>query len=141
MNPGMYNMYLNMIPLARQRDLVWRNHSGGWFGETCMIDGLFQESTYGFLCGSTSSTVPFYNVIKWIRYHWVAGLELLNIILDDYAWYGNDDIVTKYLLPFCDLILNHFVGEFFCWRIPLFGKKFLWENEKYNFQLLHKNLK
>ena len=29
----------------------------------------------------------------------------INIILDDYAWYRNDKIVTKYLLPFGDLIL------------------------------------
>eukprot|EP01084_Bolivina_argentea_P288101 494450_1 len=107
MNVAFYNHYINQIPLLKERNLIWLNHSGGFFGETAMITGLFQEGTFGYACGKNPS--PLLNVIRWLRYHWVGGLELVNMLLDDYIFYQNGTIINHYTIPIINAVFTHYL--------------------------------
>ena len=115
-NEAMYQHYYKQLPLILGRNKLWFNHSGGFFAETAMFNGVHQEGTYGYLCNnkntSTNYSHPNDFVITWIRYYWNSGLELIQFLLDDYKWNLNDTIVTYYLLPISDALLNHYDQHF-----------------------------
>ncbi len=115
-NEPMYEQYYKQLPLILGRNKLWFNHGGGFFAETAMFNGLHEEGTYGFLCNnanlSTNYSHPNDFVIRWIRYYWNSGLELIHLLLDDYKWNLNDTIVNTYLLPISDALLTHYDKHF-----------------------------
>eukprot|EP01084_Bolivina_argentea_P288099 494441_1 len=106
-NIALYNMYLLQLPLIKARNMRYFNHSGGFYSETSSFTGLYQENKYDFACGNNSQN-PIANVIRFQRYHIICGLELINLILDEFDWYENNTIIKKYAIPIANVILNHY---------------------------------
>ena len=73
--------------------------------------GLYQEGQYGYNCHNGTKFNP-YTMNGFIRFHWVGGLELMNLMLDQYDWYAQDDIITIYLLPIADVLLTHYIEHY-----------------------------
>eukprot|EP01084_Bolivina_argentea_P274708 468279_1 len=94
LNENFYNMYYNQLNLIQKRNNVYFNISGGFLAETAQFNGLYSEAEYGWHCGKTFEAVNTY-----IKYHWVGGLELVNMLLDDYIFYQNGTIINHYTIP------------------------------------------
>ena len=104
LNENFYNMYFNQLSLIKKRNNVYFNISGGYFSETAQFNGLYSEAEYGWKCGKTFEDA----INTYIKYHWVGGLELINMLLNDYMFTQNDTIINYYTIPIANTIFNHY---------------------------------
>jgi alpha-L-fucosidase 2 len=99
-----FEMYMNALPLAKDRTRTYFHHAGASFIETIDFWGLPNLNDFGWdnLTDQVQS--------RWMRYHTQGGLEVLAQMLDAYditqdAKFARDDVI-----PFGDAIVTYY-GE------------------------------
>ena len=108
LNQNFYSMYHKQLNLIQKRNNAYFNISGGYFSETAQFNGLYSEAEYGWKCGHNFSDA----INTYIKYHWVGGTELVNMLLNDYMYYQNDTIINYYTIPIANVVITHYM-EFY----------------------------
>ena len=99
-----FEMYMNALPLAKDRTRTYFHHAGASFIETIDFWGLPNLNDFGW--DNPTNQVQS----RWMRYHTQGGLEVLAQMLDAYditqdATFARDDVI-----PFGDAIVTYY-GE------------------------------
>jgi hypothetical protein len=88
-----FNMYVQALPLAKDRTQAWFHHAGGAFIETIYFWGLPNVNDFGW-----NNPGPELES-EWMRYHIQGGLEVLAQMLDRYDYTQDADFARNSLLP------------------------------------------
>ena len=115
-NIAFYNHLLNQLEIGKLRTKLYYNHSGAYLCETAQHSGLYQQAGFGAYCVDYNTSTPYtfdpFKMNSFIRFHWVGGLELINLMIDDYLCFRNKDIITNYIKPISDALLHHYYYHF-----------------------------
>jgi len=94
--PPLFRMYLDALPLAKERTRLYFGHGGAFFPETMYFWGSYANSNYGWdRAGKPISQVDN----TFIRWYYSGALELSAIMLDYYAFTQDRDFAQRTLLP------------------------------------------
>ncbi len=96
-----FEMYLNALPLAKDRTQVYFHHDGASLPETMLFWGLPNLNDFGW----NNSTVELQSA--WQRYHIQGTLEVIAQMLDAYDYTEDSRYATK-LVPFADAIITYY---------------------------------
>jgi len=99
-----FDMYLNSLPLAKDRTKLYFHHDGAAFIETEYFFGLTNINDFGW--DNPSDEVQS----RYMRYHTQGALEVIAQMLDEYDVTQDGDFARKYLVPFADAIVTYY-GE------------------------------
>jgi hypothetical protein len=99
----MFDMYLQSLPLAGCRTLVWFGHRGAFLPETMYFWGLHTNGDYGtnrqgLRVGDMTN--------RYIRREYTSSPELLAMMLDYYAFTRDETFLVEKLLPAADDLLT-----------------------------------
>jgi alpha-L-fucosidase 2 len=97
-----FNMYVQALPLAKDRTQLYYHHDGGAFIETIYFWGLPNVSDFGW-----NNKGPELQS-EWMRYHVQGGLEVLAQMLDRYDYTQDADFARNSLLPLADTVLTYY---------------------------------
>ena len=97
-----FNLYLNALPLARQRTQAYFHHPGAAFIETIDFWGLPNLNDFGR--DNPTTQVDSH----WMRYHVQGGLEVLAQMLDAYNIRQDEDFARTQVVPFADPIVTYY---------------------------------
>ena len=99
----LFDMYEATIPLAEHRTKVWFGHGGAFFPETMYFWGMFTNTNYGW----NRANLPVGEVTnRFIRREYTSSLELIAMMLDYYAYTGDEAFLNNRLLPLADSLLT-----------------------------------
>jgi alpha-L-fucosidase 2 len=95
-------MYLQALPMARERTWLYYHHEGAAFIETMYFWGLPNLNDFGWDNPS--------NELKssWVRYHIQGGLEVVMQMLDSYDFTQDVGFARHSLVPFADAIITYY---------------------------------
>jgi alpha-L-fucosidase 2 len=97
-----FDMYLNALPLAKDRTRIYFHHAGASFIETLDFWGLPNLNDFGW-------DNPTHQVAsRWMRYHIQGGLEVLAQMLDVYDVTQNETFAREAVVPFGDAIVSYY---------------------------------
>ena len=99
-----FDMYLNALPLAKDRTRAYFHHAGAAFIETIDFWGLPNLNDFGW--DNPSDEVQS----RWMRYHIQGGLEVLAQMLDAYDITQDANFARGDVVPFGDAIVTYY-GE------------------------------
>ncbi|HKV48875.1 MAG TPA: DUF5703 domain-containing protein [Candidatus Acidoferrales bacterium] len=99
-----FDMYLNALPLAKDRTKLYFHHDGAAFIETEYFFGLPNINDFGW----DNSTGEVQS--RYMRYHTQGALELIAQMLDEYDVTQDASFARNYLVPFADAIVTYY-GE------------------------------
>ncbi|HUU69767.1 MAG TPA: DUF5703 domain-containing protein, partial [Planctomycetota bacterium] len=89
-------MYLDALPLARERTRIYYGHDGAYFPETMYFWGCYANSNYGW----NREGKPLSHIAGGaIARHFNGNLELLALMLDYYAHTQDAEFARTKLLP------------------------------------------
>ena len=97
-----FNMYVQALPLARDRTRLYFHHDGGAFIETINFWGLPNVNDFGWNNSGIQLQSP------WMRYHIQGGLEVLAQMLDDYDYAQSESFLRDSVLPMADTIVTYY---------------------------------
>jgi hypothetical protein len=97
-----FNMYVQALPLARDRTRLYFHHDGGAFIETIYFWGLPNVNDFGW-----DNPGPELQS-EWMRYHVQGGLEVLAQMLDRYDYTQDADFAKNTLLPMADATITYY---------------------------------
>src|SRR5665213_1173082 len=97
-----FNMYVQALPLAKDRTQLYFHHGGGAFIETIYFWGLPNVNDFGW-----NNQGPELQS-EWMRYHIQGGLEVLAQMLDRYDYTGNVCFARDSLLPMADAVITFY---------------------------------
>jgi len=97
-----FNMYVQALPLAKDRTREYFHHDGGTFIETIYFWGLPNVNDFGW----DNPGVELQS--EWMRYHVQGGLEVLAQMLDCYDHTQDAGFATNSLLPMADAIITYY---------------------------------
>ncbi len=97
-----FNMYVQSLPLARDRTRAYFHHDGGAFIETIYFWGLPNVNDFGW-----NNPGPELQS-EWMRYHVQGGLEVLAQMLDRYDYTQDADFARASLLPLADATITYY---------------------------------
>jgi len=100
----LFRMYKNMLPLEDYRTRVWHNHGGSFIGETVYFWGMYTNANYGWNRSDDMAIGELKN--QYIRREYTASVELMAMMLDYYAYTGDETFLQQTLLPICDSLLE-----------------------------------
>ncbi|MBC7287988.1 MAG: hypothetical protein H5T86_08080 [Armatimonadetes bacterium] len=106
----LFRMYMDALPLARERTRVYFGHRGALFPETMYFWGAYANDNYGW---DRKGKPPSYVENTYIRYYYCGMLELLAMMLDYYAYTTDAHFLSAVLVPFASEIL-----AFYCEHYP-----------------------
>ena len=99
----LFRTYLDTLPLAEHRTKTWYGHGGAFFPETMHFWGLHNDGDYG------GKHEPIGVVgSRWIGREYTSSPELMAMLLDYYAYTGDDRFLRDTMLPACDSLLEFF---------------------------------
>ncbi len=105
----MFNMYLDTLELAKERNRLTLNCQGAFMPETMTFYGLWRDGDYG----ASHETKNVGDADSpWIRWIWSSGLELSMMMLDYYDHTQDETFVRAQLLPWADAMLQYFDTRF-----------------------------
>lgn len=96
------NMYVQALPLAKDRTQAYFHHDGGAFIETIYFWGLPNINDFGW-----NNKGPELQS-EWMRYHIQGGLEVLAQMLDRYDYTQEAGFARDSLLPMADAVLTYY---------------------------------
>jgi hypothetical protein len=97
-----FNMYLNALPLAKDRTQLYYHHDGAALPETMYFWGLPNLNDFGWNNPSNESKSD------WQRYHTQGTLEVIAEMLDYYESTGDADFARNSIVPFADAIVTYY---------------------------------
>ena len=95
----LFTMYLEMLPLLRERTQHYFGHDGVFFVETSQIWGMQRNQDFGHNNKTFTSLCPF------TRWEWQSGLELSAMMLDYYQHTLDNAFAKEVLLPIADEVV------------------------------------
>ena len=99
-------MYLDGLPLAKDRTKLYFAHSGAAFPETMFFWGLPNNNDFGWANPDKIMTNRF------IRYHINGNLELTAMMLDEYSYTRDAATAKEYLVPIAEAVTTYFDQHF-----------------------------
>jgi alpha-L-fucosidase 2 len=99
-----FDLYLQALPLARDRTQAYFHHPGAAFIETVDFWGLPNLNDFGW----NNSTPELES--RWMRYHTQGGLEVLAQMLDVYDITRDSRFARDYVIPFGNAVVTYY-GE------------------------------
>ena len=100
----LFKMYQDMLPLAEHRTRTWFGHGGSFIGETIYFWGMYTNANYGWKRPKSLPVSELTN--RYIRREYTASPELMAMMLDYYAYTGDETFLKETLLPMCDSLLE-----------------------------------
>ena len=97
-----FNMYVQALPLARDRTKLYFHHDGGAFIETIYFWGLPNVNDFGW-----NNSGPELQS-EWMRHHVQGGLEVLAQMLNVYDNSQDADFAKNTLLPMADATITYY---------------------------------
>jgi alpha-L-fucosidase 2 len=97
-----FNMYVQALPLTRDRTELYFHHGGGAFIETIYFWGLPNVNDFGW-----DNKGPELQS-EWMRYHVQGGLEVLAQMLDRYDCTQDTNFLQAALLPMADATITYY---------------------------------
>ena len=97
-----FNMYVQALPLVRDRTKLYFHHDGGAFIETMYFWGLPNVNDFGW-----NNPGPELQS-EWMRYHVQGGLEVLAQMLDYFDNTQDTDFAKHSLLPMADATITFY---------------------------------
>lgn len=97
-----FSMYVQDLPLAKDRTRAYFHHDGGAFIETIYFWGLPNLNDFGW-----NNAGPELES-SWMRYHVQGGLEMLAQMLDYYDYSGDTHFLKESLLPFANTVVTYY---------------------------------
>lgn len=88
-----FKMYLDALPLARDRTAHDYTHAGTFFNETMSFWGLPNNKNYGWKNPGPETVNPY------IRRYWQGGIELVAMMLRRFANTQEENFASRTLLP------------------------------------------
>ncbi|MCX7012091.1 MAG: DUF5703 domain-containing protein [Candidatus Sumerlaeota bacterium] len=100
----LFRMYQDMLPLEEHRTKAWFNHDGAFIGETVYFWGMYNNENYGW---NRDKNLPVGELVnRFICREYTASPELMAMMLDYYAYTGDERFWRETLLPMCDSLLE-----------------------------------
>ncbi len=96
------DMYVQALPLAKDRTRLYFHHDGGAFIETMFFWGLPNVNDFGW------NNKGHELQSEWMRYHIQGGLEVLAQMLDRYDYTQDAVFAKKTLLPMADATIAYY---------------------------------
>ena len=101
----LFRMYLDALPLAKERTRLYFGHDGAFFPETIYFWGSYANENYGW----HRKGKPIAHVDNtFIRWYYSGGLELLAMTLDYHALTQDRGFARGTLLPLADAIVEFY---------------------------------
>jgi hypothetical protein len=97
-----FEMYLNALPLAKDRTQSYFHHAGAAFIETGYFWGLPNLNDFGWDNPTTELRS------EWMRYHIQGTLEVISQMLDEYDVTQDVEFARKDIIPFADAIVTYY---------------------------------
>jgi len=105
----LFRMYMDALPLARERTRLYFKHGGAYFPETMYFWGSYANDNYGWdREGKEVSHIDN----RFIRWHYESSLELLAIMLEYHEYRPSPGFLANVLLPMADEVLAFFSEHF-----------------------------
>ena len=97
-----FDMYVNALPLAKDRTQAYFHHGGAAFIETGYFWGLPNLNDFGW----DNSTTELKS--EWMRYHIQGTLEVIAQMLDEYDITQDAHFARQDIIPFADAIVTYY---------------------------------
>ena len=97
-----FAMYLNALPLAKDRAQLYYHHGGASFPETMHFWGVPRLADFGM--NNPSNEIQS----RWQKYHIQGALEVIAQMLDVNDYNPDDNFVRTSLVPFADAIVTFY---------------------------------
>jgi len=97
-----FDLYLNALPLAKDRTQAYFHHAGAAFIETIDFWGLPNLNDFGW--DNPTNEVSS----EWMRYHTQGTLEVIAQMLDEYDVTQDADFARRDIVPFADAIVAYY---------------------------------
>ena len=97
-----FDLYVNALPLAKDRTEIYYHHKGAAFIETIDFWGLPTLNDFGWNNPGVEVSSPF------MRYHTQGNIEVLVQMLDAYDVSQDQDFARKDMVPFADAVLDYY---------------------------------
>jgi hypothetical protein len=97
-----FDMYVNALPLAKDRTQAYFHHAGAAFIETGYFWGLPNLNDFGWDNPTTELKS------EWMRYHIQGTLEVISQMLDEYDATQDTEFARKDIIPFADAIVTYY---------------------------------
>jgi hypothetical protein len=105
----LFRMYLNALPLARERTRLYFGHEGAFLPETMTFWGTYANVNYGW----NREGKPIAHIDNpYIRYYYSCNLELLALALEYFFHTGDKRFLNETLLPFADAFIAFYTQHF-----------------------------
>lgn len=95
----LFRMYLDMLPLVKERTRHYYRHDGVYFSETTLMWGMNRECDFG------KDNKTFVNQCPYTRWEWQGGLELSFMMLDYYLHTLDEAFARDELLRIADEVV------------------------------------
>ena len=102
---SLFKMYFDALPIRKMATQKYYEHAGAFFPETMYFWGTYVNSNYGI---DRTGKPDGLTDNGYIRRYWQGGLEISLMMLDYYAYTGNEVFVNDTLVPFVSEILKFF---------------------------------
>ncbi len=100
-----FNLYLNALPMAKERNRIYFGHAGAHFPEQLFFWGGYPTDHYGWdRRGKHISEVE----CKWTARLWQGGIELTLMMLDYYAHTEDKEFLKNKLMPIAEEITTFY---------------------------------
>ncbi|MFC1739389.1 DUF5703 domain-containing protein [Planctomycetota bacterium] len=115
-----FNLYMNALPIAKERNRIYFGHAGIHFPEQLYFWGGYPTDHYGWdRTGRDFSEVE----CKWTARLWQGGLELVLIMLDYYGHTQDKEFLKNKLLVIADEVTAFYDLHY---RRDDKGKLYIW---------------
>lgn len=101
-----FDMYLNDLPLEKDRNWLYYHHGGASYPETMFFFGL--PSLHDFGWDNPTDVIES----RWQRYHIQGSLEVISQMLDYYDNTGDTNFARNKLVPFADAIVTYYAEHY-----------------------------
>ncbi len=105
----LFAMYRDVLPLCESRAKLYYGAEGAYFPETMTSFGTYANGDYGWQRSGVERGVV---QCPWWQYAWQQGLELVHLMLDYYAYTGDEKFLREELLPMARSVLRYYGTRF-----------------------------
>jgi hypothetical protein len=101
----LFHMYLEALPLAKERTKLYFQHEGAFFPETMYFWGTYVNCNYGW--DRRDKSVAYIQNLN-IRYYYQGGLELIALLLDYYTYTLDEEFAKNIMVPLAESIIKFY---------------------------------